>query len=133
LVCAKPTITKFHQMKVVLLIKFMSLGCIIVTLRSKTLLYIKTSYSIPYEWSIKLMFFFLCISSCVRQAHIMYHLAVCSPLLFEWLTIYDVERENFAGSMVLPLFTIENALTQKIRVDLKELRWSYIVRVLLLF
>ena len=41
---AKRTIEKFDQVKVVLTMKFMSLGCIMVTLRSKTLLYMNTSY-----------------------------------------------------------------------------------------
>ena len=34
----------FDFIKMVLLIKFMSFGCIMVTLRSETLLYINTSY-----------------------------------------------------------------------------------------
>ena len=42
--CAKRTIQKFDQTKVVLPIKFMSLDCIIVTLRSETLLYLSTPH-----------------------------------------------------------------------------------------
>ena len=43
---AKQKIKKFDQMKVILPIKFMSLGCTMVTLRSVTLLYINKSYSL---------------------------------------------------------------------------------------
>ena len=37
--CAKRTIKKFDPVKVVLPLKFMSFGCTMVTIRSKTLLY----------------------------------------------------------------------------------------------
>ena len=40
---AEKTIKKFDQVKVVLPMKFIPLGCIMVTLRSETLLYINTS------------------------------------------------------------------------------------------
>ena len=40
--CAKRTIKKFDQVKVVMPLKFMSLGCTMVTLRSETLLYMST-------------------------------------------------------------------------------------------
>ena len=42
--CAKRTEKNFDQVKVVLPIIFMSLGCTMVTLRSEKLLYINTSY-----------------------------------------------------------------------------------------
>ena len=42
LTCAKRTIHKFDPIKVVLPLKFKSLGCTMVTLRSETLLYIRT-------------------------------------------------------------------------------------------
>ena len=51
--CAKRTRKKFDQMKVVLLMKFMSLGCTMVTLRSETLLYINTSYSCTHLYPVK--------------------------------------------------------------------------------
>ena len=40
--CAKQIKKKFDQAKVVLPLKFMSLGCIMVTLRSETLLFVST-------------------------------------------------------------------------------------------
>ena len=48
---AKRTIKKFDKVKVVLPLKFMSLRCTMVTLRSETLLYINTSYFFGGETS----------------------------------------------------------------------------------
>ena len=44
LTCAKRTIKKFDPVKVVLPLKFMSLGCTMVTIRSETLLYMSTPH-----------------------------------------------------------------------------------------
>ena len=49
LTCAKQTAKKFDPVEVVLLLKSMSLGCTMVTLRSETLLYMSTPHRLVVQ------------------------------------------------------------------------------------